>query len=245
MFENVRAVIFDLNRTLSTYSRSVESVIRMSASSAEIDLSGVSDADIMRALNVSDRWLSDYMKTHDLDIHWGSQPDHWVDANRTLFRTLGLEVPEAALRDFEHRFHEITRYGDFEYIIDDAKYVLEQLHKEKMRLALCTKRSNDPTPVLEREGVLQFFSSIQWTFVHGYAKPSPYTLILAAAEMEVNPRNCVFVGNFVWLDMVAAQRAGMIPVLTVWANPKERENATEDIIVIDSLRELLGLILGD
>lgn len=242
MPQKIDAVIFDLHHTLSALHKSVVDVIRESAAQVGIDLTGVSDAMILNGIAKSDRWMGEYVREHDLDIHWGSQPEHWLGANRIMFREIGVDTPDSLLVKFEHAFHHETRFGEYEYITDDAKRILKYLHDSGIKISLCTRRSNDPSPVLERGGISHYFTSVYWTFVHGYSKPYPYTLILAAADMGVNPKNCMFVGNYVWLDMVAAQRAGMIPVLTVWANPEERKNATDGIIVIDSLLELRGII---
>jgi phosphoglycolate phosphatase-like HAD superfamily hydrolase len=77
--------------------------------------------------------------------------------------------------------------------------------------------------------------------VPGYTKPNPYLLIQAAMELGVNPRLCAYVGNLVDLDVIAAIRADMLPILTTWANPEETDKAPEQAIVVESLQELLEL----
>jgi len=57
----------------------------------------------------------------------------------------------------------------------------------------------------------------------------------------VNPLRCAFVGNSVASDIVAAQRAGMQPILTTWAHPDEAQKAPEGTLIIGEVSELLDL----
>lgn len=42
----------------------------------------------------------------------------------------------------------------------------------------------------------------------GQGKPDPYGILLACERMEINPKNCIYIGD-VMMDAEAAQRAGM------------------------------------
>jgi phosphoglycolate phosphatase-like HAD superfamily hydrolase len=122
---------------------------------------------------------------------------------------------------------------------------LEELQRRGYHLGICTRRPDDPTDILRKFGIHHLLSTIQWSSVPGYSKPHPFTLILAADEMGVNPLHCVFVGNSVDADIVAAQRAGMIPILTTWANPEEIEKSHEGMYTIGEVSELLDLFSGE
>ncbi|MHA1587566.1 MAG: HAD family hydrolase, partial [Candidatus Thorarchaeota archaeon] len=138
---------------------------------------------------------------------------------------------------------EITE-GDYETFTDDAITVLKELHARGYILGLVTRRHVSPVAFLKKAGLYDLFSTVRWTGVRGYAKPNPYSLIMAADDIGVNPRLCAYVGNWVDADVGAATRADMVPVLVTWADPKEAEKAPKGTIVIESLLELLHMFKG-
>ena len=67
-------------------------------------------------------------------------------------------------------------------------------------------------------------------------------MLLQVAEMlDLTHESCAYVGNMVEADVVAAKRAGMVPILVVARNPEEREKAPSNTIVIEELSYLLLL----
>ena len=93
-----------------------------------------------------------------------------------------------------------------------------------------------------QRAILSLFDSIEYSNVPGYKKPSPFLLLKVADDLGVNPRRCVYVGNYVKYDVEAAIRAEMIPILVTWCNPEERENAPPETVIIDHISELLTLL---
>ena len=63
-------------------------------------------------------------------------------------------------------------------------------------------------------------------------------LIMNAHELGVNPLRCAFVGNKVNLDVDAAKRAGMKPVLLAKSNETETIGDI-DYLIVNKLEELL------
>ncbi len=119
--------------------------------------------------------------------------------------------------------------------------MLEELSARGYKLGVATNWSEDPYNLLDSSGVGHLFQSRQWTLVKGYSKPSPYMLIMNAHELGVNPLRCVFVGNKVNLDVEAARRAGMKPILLT---KPESEEVTDqaDYPIIYKLEELLDYL---
>jgi len=237
----IRGVFCDLHHTLTETRVDFSGLTREAAQGAGIDISQVTD----EKLKDSFAWINLYIKKYqiekDVSIHWGTEPEQWVHINREFLRHLGFEnITDQTLIAFERVWKNITK-TNWESLAHDAKNVLEELHQRGYVLGLCTRRHDDPYPLLERWGILDLFSTIQWTAVPGYAKPSPYTLLQAAFETGINPRLCTYVGNAVDADVGAAVNAEMLPILTTWANPQEAILAPEYTIVIDTLSELLEM----
>lgn len=238
------AILFDLHHTITKTGMDMHALTREAAMQIGIDLSGISKEQLAKAIDKSDKWIKEYQLENNVDIHWGGKPEQWIDANRIVFEDLGFEnIEDKTLLDLEIAWKEIMQ-NRWESLIEDAKKTLDELDKRGYKLGICTRRHDDPRPLLKRWGILHLFLTVSWTGVVGYAKPSPYTLLKGSDELGVNPRRCAYVGNYVDADVGASMRAEMLPVLVTWANPKEKEKAPEDIIVIENIIELLEIFTG-
>ncbi|MFW9960964.1 MAG: HAD family hydrolase [Candidatus Thorarchaeota archaeon] len=237
----IRGIFFDLHHTLTKTRVDFSGLTREAAQGTGIDISQVTDEKFKDSFARINLYIKNYQIEKDVSIHWGTEPEHWVDINREFLRYLGFEnLADQTLIEFERAWKDITK-TNWESLAYDAKNVLEDLNQRGYVLGLCTRRHDDPYPLLERWGILGLFSNIQWTAVPGYAKPSPYTLLQAAFETGINPRLCAYVGNSVDSDIGAAINAEMLPILTTWANSQEAILAPENTIVIDTLSELLEM----
>ena len=240
----VRAILFDLHSTITQHTRGILDVHRETAVSAGFDMSEISDEQLDETREIIEEYLKKYVTENDVDIHWGDDPEDWLDINRVFMESLGFtDVSDNQLREMENYWKEILA-TDWESLAEGAKETLEELKQQGYILGICTRRGDNPTQLLKDWGIYSLISTIQYSFVPGYAKPSPFTLLKAADEIGINPRLCAYVGNLVDADIAAAMRAEMVPVLTTWADPKERELAPEGTIIIDKIAELLDLFEG-
>ncbi len=237
----IRGIFFDLHHTLTKTRVDFLGLTREAAKVAGIDIRQVTDEKLKEAFTKVSPWINNYQIEKDVTLHWGTEPEHWIDINREFLGQLGLDnITDQALIQFERAWKDITK-TNWEFLVEDAKSVLEELRQRGYVLGLCTRRHDDPGPLLERWSIINLFSSVQWTAVPGYAKPSPYTLIQASFDTGINPRLCTYVGNTVDADVGAAINAEMLPILTTWANPQEALQAPDKTIVIDTLSELLEM----
>jgi phosphoglycolate phosphatase-like HAD superfamily hydrolase len=237
----IRAIFFDLHHTITKTRIGFPELTREAANTASIDLTHISDDQLKEATAKTNRWIADYQIKNDVDIHWGTEPEQWLGANRVFLKNLALEgFSDQTLVDFERAWKSITK-SNWESLVEGAFDVLKELHQRGYVLGICTRRHDDPAILLNRWGISGLMSAVLWTAVPGFAKPSPYTLIQAAHKTGTNPKLCAYVGNMVNADVGAARNAEMLPILTIWANPYEREKAMDDTIVIDTLHELLDI----
>ncbi|MHA2352999.1 MAG: HAD family hydrolase [Candidatus Thorarchaeota archaeon] len=237
-----KAILLDMHETITEVNEGIMDLTRKISQSAGIDLSKFSDEEIQEALEKVVEWFNPYQIENDVDIHFGNKVEHWTDANRVMFEALGFEgLSDEVLNSVEVAWKE--KLETWESLRPDAKTTLEELHGREYQLGICTRRPDDPTDILKKFGIHNILSTVQWSSVPGYAKPHPFTLILAADEIGVNPRRCAFVGNRVDADIVAAQRSGMQPILTTWADPDEAKKAPEGTLIIGEVSELLDLFV--
>lgn len=241
---HVKAVLFDMHQTITEVNEGFIELSRKVAKEAGIDLYDFPDEAIRAAYDKFDEWFKPFQIEQDVDIHFGNEVEHWTQANRIMFESLGFkDLSDDLLISIEKKWKELLK--TWETLRPDARETLFELYNRGYQIGICTRRPDDPTYLLKEWEILDILSTVQWTSVPGYAKPHPYTLVLASDEIGVNPLRCVFVGNSVDADIVAAQRAGMIPVLTSWANPTEVEKAPHGTCIIGEVSELLNFLPGD
>jgi len=125
--------------------------------------------------------------------------------------------------------------------LESCRPVLQTLYDRGYRLGIASNRRNDPIPHLDSAKIEHLFDAIEYSCVPGYRKPSPFMLLQAASKLGVNPRKCAYVGDKVEHDVGAARRADFLPILIVWCDKEEAGWASEDLIVIDHMEELLDL----
>jgi phosphoglycolate phosphatase-like HAD superfamily hydrolase len=236
----VRAILLDLHETITEVHEDIPSITRRVSHAGGVDLSNISDDQLNIAMERVIEWINPYQLENDVDIRFGSEVEHWTQANRIMYEALGIEgLSDEELNFIEQIWKE--EFKSWEEIRPDAISTLTELKNRGYVLGICTRRTDDPTELLQNWGILNLLSTVQWTSVPGYSKPFPYTLILAAEEIAVNPLRCAFVGNRVDADIDAAVRAGMVPVLTTWADPEEAKKAPQGTHIIREISELLEL----
>ena len=241
---NTKAILFDLHHTITKTRIGFIGLTREAAEAAGIDVSKFSDDQLGEAIQVADKFLKNYQIENDVDIHWGGEIEHWLEGNRVLIDNLGLEnISDEQLLLMEKHWKEIMA-TTWESLVEGTKETLEELHHRGYILGICTRRADNPVELLKEWKIHQLLSTIHYTQVPGYAKPSPFTLLKAAEDIRINPRLCAYVGNYVDADVGASLSAEMLPVLTIWSDPKEKELAPENTIIIDKITELLDLFEG-
>lgn len=167
-------------------------------------------------------------------------------------RTIGYKIEESIpklipetkkfINDFANYYRDIYNRDvrsikPFPYV----KGVFKFVKKNKIRIGIITTKSRT-----QAEVTLKYYKLPYDTLVGGddvkKRKPDPEPVLKACKNLELCPRQCVFVGDHPF-DMLAAKSAGCfaIGVLTGWGNRKNLKNAGADYIIKD-LRGLKKLI---
>jgi len=239
--EDIDAIIFDLGATLYN-SLNLAHATRSLLTNIGLDhLCYVEDPYCIKANEEADVWIDEYMVKEGVGVHWEPDTETWVEYNKVVLKTLGVK------EDIHHYAKKYQEHWEEIYeqirspLLEGSKETIHQLHARGYTLAIASNRLGDPSPYLEKDGILDYFKAIEYTAVPGYRKPSPYMLHRVADEIGINPMRCVYVGNYVHYDVEAAIRADMKPVLVTKCNPEEAEKAPEEAIVIEEIKELLDL----
>lgn len=156
--------------------------------------------------------------------------DFW---RQTLSRASGREITEETTRKFMAAVHETERPVR---LYSDTRRCLDTLRAEHRALGVVSNSSSEASVrrILDRVGILDYFSRILSSGTEGVEKPDPEIFRRAVQRMDVRPEEAVFVGNLAHIDAKAASAAGLHGV---WLN-REGCGYGEDPPEIMSLLEL-------
>ncbi|QRG86632.1 HAD family hydrolase [Bulleidia sp. zg-1006] len=139
-----------------------------------------------------------------------------------------LEIEKMYRLWYQH-FHK------HQYLMPNAKETIVRL-KKKYQIGMIT---NGPTESqlmkVEALGMRDDFHPLLVSEAFGCAKPNPKIYLAAVKEMDLKPKEVVFVGDTFSTDIVGAIRAGLIPIWFCY----ERKGITNlDIAQVSSYQEL-------
>jgi putative hydrolase of the HAD superfamily len=133
---------------------------------------------------------------------------------RTLSRAAGKEVDAATTRKFNAAVHETEPPVQ---LYSDTRRCLEILRAQRRALGVVSNSTSEAAVrrILDRVGILDYFSRIVSSGTEGVEKPDPEIFRRALERMKVPAAEAVYVGNLAHTDAKAASVAGMYGV---WLN---------------------------
>jgi 2-haloalkanoic acid dehalogenase type II len=152
---------------------------------------------------------------------------------RVLARAAGKEVTSAVAE----KFVRAVRTADLPVrLFSDTRRCLEELRSARRELGVVSNSSSEATVrrILDRVGILDYFSRVVSSGTEGVAKPDPEIFHRALRRMNVRAEETLFVGNLAFTDAKAARRAGLH---AVWLN-REGTGFGDDPPEIMSLLEV-------
>lgn len=129
----------------------------------------------------------------------------------------------------------------------DAKSTIETLHKNGFLIAVITNTvSRTLVPAeLKSAGILDYVRSYSMSSITGIRKPKPQMFLDIAAQLDVDPLHCAYIGDAPNRDVVGPKAAGYGLSILLNEDPSFNistlpENHKPDL-VISSLSELLTI----
>jgi len=236
--EKIKAVIFDLGDTLYTLPYSVDDYHMRFLKEVCGDDFTLTYQELDRAHDAAEAAMTKLIEESATSPDYTITTDEWILFDRILLENLGVkENIDEKSRTYQGLWDRLTK-NQPNKLRPGAREVLEELGERGFKMGIASNWDQSPHDLLSDSGVRHFFQSLQWTLVKGYAKPSPYMLIMNAHELGVNPLRCAFVGNKENLDVEAARKAGMLPVL-LDNSAGSLVPLLDDTLIIDNLEDLL------
>lgn len=218
MFENIDAVLFDLDGTL------IDSAPDLGAA-----------ADKMR----TDRGLASYPLVK-------YRPMAGAGARGMLGIAFGLTAQDPQFNALKEEF--FSNYEacmtQRTYAFDGVAEMIARLHQGGLKWGVVTNKAERFTLPLTR--LMPLFATAQ-TIVSGdttpHSKPHPAPLLEAARQLNVSPQRCIYVGDDA-RDILAGRAAGMPTVAAAYGylGSKAETEEWNAHATIDSAIELLNLL---
>lgn len=128
--------------------------------------------------------------------------------------------------------------------IDGIAELLQALAERGIVLGVVSSKKADTVRqglrVVGLEGLIDVVAGMDETTRH---KPEPDPLLFAAAQLGVDPAQCVYVGD-AGVDVLAARAAGMAAVAVTWgAGTREELESLGPAAVVDTVAELGDTLL--
>jgi len=129
----------------------------------------------------------------------------------------------------------------------DAVEVLSKLKSEGYKTGLISDCSHEATKVWDNTPFPTFFYTTMFSCMVGITKPNPRIYQLALRQLNIEPRNCIYIGDGGSRELTGASQAGMQAVLLqipneVKADMYKIDSEDWDGIVITSLSHVLNLL---
>ena len=221
----IRAVLFDLDGTL--YDRD-ELVRNLAKEQFMIFRENLGDIDERRFVQ----------RLVDLDAHgYGSKPALPALHERLVTEWgLGADVADRLERHF---WQSYDRHCE---LSNDTSATLQTLRKHGKKLGVITNGPTEPQEQkLQSLGLASFFDVVLISEAEGLRKPDRMIFARALERCGVEPAEAMFVGDHPEVDVAGARAAGLVPV---WKRVPYWEMTLEDVLIVDTLSEILPTCLG-
>lgn len=149
-----------------------------------------------------------------------------AEADRSTGRLTLEEVLERILREngrysrsrLERMVEKRVRYKEeaFEHMHGGIIPLMEALRARGMRIGLISNCFSEESAVIRRSVLYPYFDAVCLSFDEGVKKPDPAIFRRCLQRLNVQPGECLYVGDGGSGELEAARQLGMQPVQAAW-----------------------------
>jgi putative hydrolase of the HAD superfamily len=212
----MKAVLFDAGNTLIFISREATLPVLREAG-AQVDERSLRAAECVALELVAGM----------VDENSTGMEDHiWKEYFATLFRESG--VPEEKLEEVGTRLGEIHQEKHlWTHVEPGTVDALESLRAAGIRMGVISNADGRVESAIIASGLRDYFEFVMDSELEGVAKPDPEIFLRACRRMELDPPECLYVGDLYQVDVMGARGAGLHAVLL---DPEDRHDFPVDRI---------------
>lgn len=208
---DIKAIFFDLDGTLRHSVPSGGEVFTDYVITLGLP---VNDEARLRALRWEHLyWASSVDLRDDLLAHAGETENFWIEYSRRRLIALGASPQWAREFAAKASVHMGEFYRPESVVPEDVRRALPQLKQQGYILGVISNRDKPFQDVLQEHGIGEFFDfSLAAGEVNSF-KPEPGVFEHALRQLNLSPKEAIYVGDNYYADVVGARRAGLQPIL--------------------------------
>ena len=227
--KNIKAITFDFWGTLYSSARSNNSNRGTILQNAiqQAGLAPISEEIMQDAIKASwGEWVWVWENEHRT---WGA--GEWLD---TMEKLLGVQLTKSVHPQVLKELEEVVLDGNTRPINGIVELIPELAKEYRLGIISDTGISSGKTlsKLLEREGLLRYFSSLIFSDELGSSKPAAQPFQAALLGLGVQPQQAVHVGDLRRTDVAGANNSGMWSIRFTGYQDDPREEFGEASIVL-------------
>lgn len=223
--EEIKAILFDLDDTLVNSKKAEYNAICEFKKLYSV-FGEVKDNDIAQIWN--NITMKNYEKYHKGEI---SFEELRTKRMKELFTNYSINISK---EDAKNKFKDYQKNYEKNWILfDDAEEALKTLKSKYKLVILSNGDGKQQRKKIEYTGLNKYFTNIVISSEVGYSKPEKEIFDIACRMVNLEPKNCVMIGDKYKVDIEGAINAGMHGI---WVNRKNEHSNYE--YQIEELNEI-------
>lgn len=214
--EGIKAILFDLDDTLVNSKKAEYNAICEFKKLYSV-FDEVKDNDIAQIWN--NITMENYEKYHKGEI---SFEELRTKRMKELFTNYSINISK---EDAKNKFKDYQKIYEKNWILfDDAEEALKTLKSKYKLVILSNGDGKQQRKKIEYTGLNKYFTNIVISSEVGYSKPEKEIFDIACRMVNLEPKNCVMIGDKYKVDIEGAINAGMHGI---WVNRKNEHSNYE------------------
>lgn len=214
--EEIKAILFDLDDTLVNSKKAEYNAICEFKKLYSV-FDEVKDNDIAQIWN--NITMENYEKYHKGEI---SFEELRTKRMKELFTNYSINISK---EDAKNKFKDYQKIYEKNWILfDDAEEALKTLKSKYKLVILSNGDGKQQRKKIEYTGLNKYFTNIVISSEVGYSKPEKEIFDIACRMVNLEPKNCVMIGDKYKVDIEGAINAGMHGI---WVNRKNEHSNYE------------------
>lgn len=180
------------------------------------------------------------------DEDWADAERHAVDSFApNLYRSLIWQLTNADAKAARRVYQWVESQAVTRDLFDlrpGILEVLESLNRRGLKLGLAANQPATTLPKLERHGIGQYFANAGMSGVYGFRKPDVRLFLRACEDLDLQPAECIMVGDRIDNDIVPANLLGMRTVLIRTGRHGYQRPRSWDEVPDDEVEDASGML---
>lgn len=155
-----------------------------------------------------------------LPLWKGTEKDRWI-GKMTFEQTIEMimkanhRYDEAVLKHISEK-RMATKVEVFHTLHDEILPMLEQLKKQGIRIGLISNCFSEEVVAIRNSVLAPYFDFLCLSYEQGLQKPDPQIFERCMSALQVEAKDCIYIGDGGCQELETARSLGMLPLQATW-----------------------------